>query len=431
MDYQFSDTDGSFMPNDLYIACISNKSLEYYSNNEGSNFRNLLFQPLKLSSELHEVALVELGFSPGNSHSATIIPQPNIIPQPETKTPTGFWGDEPMQTFFDPAVVGDNIVRVSQLETLPTIFNKQDEVLSLFMARLVYDTTRYLRGVEVSSYYTGADDIEGLEEGQYTTIQFNDPENKYTLTISQNLADILGFEKLVMQRGINRSKFPQSQEALTKLSRSEELYMKMTFWINTNVKITEPMDFMLDSLFHHITDAMHQKNLEVRFVVPPSQDRVIVYLDESSLIVQLPVQINKYLGLKDDYRFLTSPTTVLLNSMVPKIKTIHQVKPVEKKVDGVEKVVGQSAHEKIMVLTNIAQSMYYGSECSPILRIFSSEMSTNRPIWKTFFPVYYFPVHGNDINFIHTQLVTQDFQEFPTEEDTVTTAIYHIRRKRR
>jgi len=402
---EFSFDQPSSHHEETYITVFSDNSLEYFPDNTNSSFRNLLYKPLITTGREMEAGLCEIFYTDKKVDEQQLEQD-----------------DQPSPTFFG-HFPSDNIFLVYELRTQKSEYKKQADDMSSFITGLYTRMNNILKGaVKMSNYYAG-----NLAETNFSDIEFTDPTNKFQLSLSRNLADILGFKSTRLKKGHNRSELPQSQGALDKTSREEELLIIMQYYEQHDIKVTEPDNYLLEDLFIHINNALLDKEIDIQINIPPTKDKFIVNNSEGQYTIKFPSQINEALGLAPTFTFYKKRTELRLNPFPPapgQPKPSNPILPQSLSAQDDD----ERMNSKIFVTTNLIEPTYFGSERSQVIRIFPRAIESNKEQSVRFSPVYYFSTLNQELSSIHTKLMDEKNQELPFTSNP-TTAIYHIRPK--
>jgi len=247
MEYSFQQTEQG----DLYVALVSNRSLDYFSNNTPYCFRNQLLRPLNLSA--YEFGLSEIYFTDNFQ-----LPDPSI-PTVETKSEK--------VNLFPP---GENVLSVYQMSYSKASVKKSDLNLNAFFNEISFKIQRIFGNqVTIDNQFVG--------ENRQTRIIVKDTGHVLSLFMPDSLSRILGFETTVFLKGEYLAPNFQSNELFEQLDQNLPLVITLNKLIVTAVPIDEPDSNDIISVLEHCVEILLKYNFDISIPVRPNND--VVYVD--------------------------------------------------------------------------------------------------------------------------------------------------------
>lgn len=398
-----------FERSDYFITAVSDAKDGYLRGDTSTHFFNHFPEPLNFHSYQYECGLTEISFV--DKYIAKHEPEPS----PEPPAPTKPVPTKP--TYFNDT---NNKLELSLKYETAFEFSK-DKLVENYIPKSVAAfitgiNQRFQRGnvpvlVEISSR-------PGETESR-TVLTFTDPLHR-SWSITPELAKVLGFRPLqTYPTGKHYSENFQSELEYQNLPNDKVVGFTTTRWETSFVKIKEPKNYNLPSLFDSIHDALEEKDIGgVSFILSKDGRILTIVLDTEDVEVQLPQHINKLLGLDRGYRINKLRVELLLPS----------VSPPQPATNGGEEKVSKPNHG--YVLTNVIKAQCTGSKLLPVARVFLRETKTGENHYHyKFSPVYYQPVSSNKVVHVQVSLVDSSFNSLePTETPTI--CVFHFRPKR-
>jgi hypothetical protein len=333
----------------VFINLLSSHSLEYFPNNNSSHFSNVLQNSVYLDNGSYEVGVCEFFF-----HGDTVF---------EDKPDSSSVQILPVKKkFFDESPDSNKVICVkSHIVTIK--YAKKDESLVNFFD----DFKTYLETNQKSEVKIKLSKQYAFGFGTLLTVE--DQLNEYALQISKSLAEVLGFkETICLSVGTYTSDFKQSAEAFERIPLNETITVRLIRQEVSYLFIDEPEDYEIDALIENIVVVFQKNNFKVRMPFDSQSNKLNIFIDETDFRFTLPSNLNEILGKPKYFTFTKSEEHIQL-LQITNTENLAPSNPQIKQNSVIK-------NEQIFILTNIIETVFFGSIAIPVTIIVSSQSIT-------------------------------------------------------
>ena len=365
--------------NDFYVTLNSKSSLEYFPLNKSNNFSNHLCKPLDLPSGMYEVGLSEVVYQQQTEPQKTALP-----------TPTKFFGNSKDDDKITLPHITWSKFRVSNKEA--TLNGQLAAINDKLNADKVYAVFTQL--------------IQKGGGARKINLKFTDSYN-HNLVIPQELAKVLGYNKVEFPPGEHLAPNNIDQKAYNNIPKTTSFEFKIYRWIEESLTMKEPSKYDLQGLNYAITGAIYDTIYKIQ--LETKANILKVHIMQDGLKMKLPSQINRYLGLEEQFIFTQKQTEIIIPDSVV-----------------------QNVDQKSMftfVSCDLIENQLIGGTSLPLLRMIPRNTeNSNRFEHYRFDSVYYMTPRQQHVSQIGIKLLDDEFN-YIRPYKYPTTVVLHFKRK--
>jgi hypothetical protein len=412
MDFCDSCTDDSF-----YLTLVSNLCTDIYVKNTNSDFRNYLWRPIVLDGEYY-CGVVSIDYAddftyrrviehpqfpdfPSSKKPTPVTPRPTEKPEPTEET--GYFLGEQGENV---SVFGSDNKATVKIESINQIsLKKEDEE----------DWTNFLSKFKVTLNRQPIVKVKTEYDGKslYPTVVLtvDDPKNEeYFLKISEELSTFLGFEnQTIFYAGKYEAPNKVSEEGYLSINPGKVTCF-LNRWITRSVSLSEPKTDpsekakFLEEVVQDIVLSLNDNGFGVSMPISPDGVLTVELEDiKPPIKFKLPKELNKILGLDEDYFFDKNVEIYLDEREKPRVPHPSEVE-LER-----EKIINAKISNQLFILCEIIDSSSYGPTVRPILRNFVRERGIRISHFREFLPVQYHKVTIKELKEIRICLTDANF----------------------
>jgi hypothetical protein len=279
---------------DFYVTLMSNSDLNCFSSNTSTNFINHFSPSLALKPYRYEVGLAQIEFNVSKEIEATA----------DTK-------ETPPAPFFGVSENDNFLTTWTETRSTVIIENKAATVKEFYLhmskkiksLKIPIELLQHLRPGEgilkVKLIYNGADGRK--------------------LTISSNLATILGFTETVFERGEHIAAADLNADFYNTVPKSETFELVMASSIEKRYVVMEPATRSYQDVISSIKICVQRSKLSIGIL--ESEGNLFVNIFDKLLTVRFPPAINEHFELGPNHVFVHSHTRVAIPAAVSTIPT--------------------------------------------------------------------------------------------------------------
>jgi hypothetical protein len=394
----------------IYATFISNKFLDIFPDNTSSSFKSLLPRPIKLDFDSpYYIGVCSI------SYADTY--RPKAPKELQTTTPKAI--PEGRTTFFGQSS-GDNRMRVSELVEVVWNWPKSEEDFTEFYTSFLNNANDKLgKGVVVVSEFPTVVENDGYPK-PITELRFTDEEAVWTISLSNELAAVLGFEQTEFKPGTFRSN-PFNASYYKTIGMNTIFRARVYKWIDHIIDVPEPLVYDFDDLCQEIAALVVLKGFDLTLSILSDDlvnDFVRVQFDysEKHFKINFPPVFHNLLGLPLDYEFEGTKEYFIYGE----IDISNSTDPPPTNNEQIQ-VLNAATSDLIHIRCSVAESCIFGNTTIPIIRTFPRPAGTNTPNNVNFDSVYYHKLNCSDISLVQFDLLNSELA--PIKPSTYPTLI--------
>jgi len=290
----------------FHVYSQSNDCGTLYPENSSTNFCSDLSIPITLPECLYEVGLVEITYRlektlPEEAVSTTVAKNSSVNTKKFFITPTEsftvFTANTVSLSVTKPA--GDNLSILTSL--IASEFQKQG--YSLEITELFGET----------------------QEQATTILRWADTTNNRTLVLPAELSTFLGFSSTSFQPGVHKSQNPRKSE-YDAFQDGKVFLFSMYYWEKKAGTVNEPEKYNTESLFLSLAAGLRQSKAKIGILHIIANHIAQVRIYEEGVQLKFSANLNKLLGLPDNFIFSLPKTTLHLPKKLVNLNSVNQKK---------------------------------------------------------------------------------------------------------
>jgi hypothetical protein len=372
----------------ISVTLLSSSDLNCFSFNNSTNFINHFSPSVVLQPYRYEVGLAQIEFN--------TTPEIKTAPTTELVTVPKFFGRSE----------NDNVLTTwTETRSTVVIENKAASVKEFYI-----HISRKLKSLKIPIEL-----LQNLQPGEgvlKVKLIYNGTDGR-KLTISSNLATILGFTATVFERGEYIAAAGLNTDFYNTVPKSETFELVMASSVEKRYVVMEPATRNYLDVISSIKICVQRSKLSIGIL--ESERNLVVNVFDKLLKVRFPPAINEHFKLDTDYIFFQSHTKIPLPAPEP-TKISEENLPIPE----------TNRTELVHVMCNFVEPQRIGANMKPILKTICN--ATNSPCSRTFLPVFYLQPSRTELDCIQISLLDSDFVQLkPTGSPTLV--VLHFKRQ--